>query len=104
MRRGFPSAAAPVAAAFLGVTASALFTAATLLGAPAVDRKAEAWVRQTLKKMTLEEKVGQLVVPGLNGVYTPLDSDAAESSGGSSVSASGASTSSAAARRCLPSC
>ena len=28
--------------------------------------------------MTLEEKVGQLVVPGLNGVYTPLDSDAAE--------------------------
>ena len=28
--------------------------------------------------MTLEEKVGQLVVPGLNGVFTPLDSDAAE--------------------------
>jgi beta-glucosidase-like glycosyl hydrolase len=46
--------------------------------APAPDPKAEAWVRRTLKRMTIEEKVGQLVVPGLNGVYTPLDSDAAE--------------------------
>ena len=45
---------------------------------PAADPKAESWVRQTLKKMTLEEKVAQLVVPGLNGVYTPLDSEAVE--------------------------
>ena len=35
-------------------------------------------MRRTLGKMTLEEKVAQLVVPGLNGVYTPLDSEAAE--------------------------
>jgi len=28
--------------------------------------------------MTLEEKVAQLVVPGLNGVYTPVDSESCE--------------------------
>jgi beta-glucosidase-like glycosyl hydrolase len=56
----------------------ALLLAASATAAPAPDPKAEAWVRKTLKRMTLEEKVGQLVVPGLNGVYTPLDSDAAE--------------------------
>src|SRR5512143_2644773 len=33
-----------------------------------LDRQAEAWVGRTLKKMTLDEKVGELVVPGLNGV------------------------------------
>ena len=59
--------------------APVLFCAANLLAAPpAVDPKAEAWVRRTLRAMTLEEKVGQLVVPGLNGVYTPLDSEAEE--------------------------
>jgi beta-glucosidase-like glycosyl hydrolase len=56
----------------------ALHLAAAATAAPAPDPKAEAWVRKALKRMTLEEKVGQLVVPGLNGVYTPLDSDAAE--------------------------
>jgi beta-N-acetylhexosaminidase len=48
------------------------------VAAPAADGRAERWVRRTLSRMTLEEKVGQLVVPGLNGVYTPADSDAAE--------------------------
>jgi beta-N-acetylhexosaminidase len=43
---------------------------------PALDRSAEAWVKKTLRRMTVEEKAGQLVVPGLNGVYTPGDSDA----------------------------
>ena len=59
---------------------AALLLAGTALAtaAPAPDPKAEAWVRRTLKRMTIEEKVGQLVVPGLNGVYTPLDSEAAE--------------------------
>ena len=41
-------------------------------------RRSRPGCGRTLEKMTLEEKVGQLVVPGLNGVYTPLDSDAAE--------------------------
>jgi beta-N-acetylhexosaminidase len=61
------------------VATTALLTATTLLaGPPAAEPRAEAWVRRTLKSMTLEEKVAQLVVPALNGVYTPLDSDAAQ--------------------------
>jgi beta-glucosidase-like glycosyl hydrolase len=40
------------------------------------EKQAATWVRKTLAKMTLDEKVGQLVVPGLNGVYTPVDSEA----------------------------
>jgi beta-N-acetylhexosaminidase len=43
-----------------------------------VDRLAAAWVKKTLAAMTLDEKIGQLVVPGLNGVYTPVDSDACD--------------------------
>jgi beta-N-acetylhexosaminidase len=42
------------------------------------DRKAAAWVKKTLARMTLDERIAQLVVPGLNGVFTPTDSDAAE--------------------------
>jgi beta-N-acetylhexosaminidase len=42
------------------------------------DRKAAAWVKKTLAKMTLDERIAQLVVPGLNGVFTPTDSDTAE--------------------------
>ena len=45
---------------------------------PAVpDKKAAAWARKTLETMSFDERVGQLVVPGLNGVFTPTDSDAA---------------------------
>jgi beta-N-acetylhexosaminidase len=63
----------------LAFLTTAFLAAATLLAAPpATDPRAERWVRRTLAKMTLEEKAAQLVVPGLNGVYTPLDSDAAE--------------------------
>ena len=52
----------------------------TAVAAPpkAADKQAAAWVKKTLAKMTLDEKVGQLVVPGLNGVYTPVDSEASE--------------------------
>ena len=68
-----------VAATLLGVlyvvTAAAATSAAT---PPVADRKAAAWVRKTLARMTLDEKVAQLVVPTLNGVFTPTDSDAAE--------------------------
>jgi beta-N-acetylhexosaminidase len=61
------------------LTAAAALVAATLLAAPpALDRKGESWVLRTLERMTLQEKVAQLVVPGLNGVYTPLDSEASE--------------------------
>ncbi len=35
-------------------------------------------MRRTLQRMSLDEKVAQLVVPGLNGVFTPTDSAAFE--------------------------
>jgi beta-N-acetylhexosaminidase len=45
---------------------------------PRLDKKAAAWVKKTLARMTLDERVAQLVIPGLNGVFTPVDSDAAD--------------------------
>ena len=44
----------------------------------ALDAREEAWVRRTLRSLSLDEKIAQLVVPGLAGVYTPTDSEAFE--------------------------
>ena len=41
-----------------------------------LDKKSAAWVKKTLAKMTLDERIAQLVVPGLAGVFTPTDSEA----------------------------
>jgi len=41
-----------------------------------LDRAAQSWVEQTLKKMTLDEKIGQLLVTTLNASFTSVDSDA----------------------------
>jgi beta-glucosidase-like glycosyl hydrolase len=43
-----------------------------------LDREAERWVSRTLQKMTLDEKVGQLIVPSLESRYLSSDSDAFE--------------------------
>jgi beta-N-acetylhexosaminidase len=43
-----------------------------------LDRVEAAWVARTLGRMSLEDKVAQLVLPGLRGVFTPTDSDAFE--------------------------
>ncbi|HXY39495.1 MAG TPA: glycoside hydrolase family 3 N-terminal domain-containing protein, partial [Vicinamibacteria bacterium] len=43
-----------------------------------LEPAAEAWVKRVLRRMTLDEKAAQLVVPGLNGVFTPTDSAAFE--------------------------
>ena len=56
---------------------TAVLAASTAPGRPDA-RAAERWVKKTLAAMSLDEKIAQLVVPGLNGVYTPLDSDAFE--------------------------
>ncbi|MFB3853955.1 MAG: glycoside hydrolase family 3 protein [Vicinamibacterales bacterium] len=42
----------------------------------ALQKAAERWVQQTLAKMTLDEKIGQLIVPSLNSTFTSADSDA----------------------------
>src|ERR671930_1780831 len=41
-----------------------------------LDRPAQSWVDQTLKKMTLDEKIGQLLVTSFNASFTSVDSDA----------------------------
>src|SRR2546429_7051057 len=41
-----------------------------------LDRAAAKWVDQTLGKMTLDEKIGQLLVTSLNASFTSADSDA----------------------------
>ena len=46
-------------------------------GAP-LDKAAETWVAQTLKVMTLDEKIGQLLFPSFNAVFTSADSDVFE--------------------------
>ena len=41
---------------------------------PALDKDAEKWVQATLKKMTLDEKVGQMLVTSFQSNYTSTDS------------------------------
>src|SRR5437773_7987700 len=40
-----------------------------------LDKAAVRWVEQTLKKMTLDEKIGQLLVTSLNASFTSADSE-----------------------------
>ncbi|MEI6670025.1 MAG: glycoside hydrolase family 3 N-terminal domain-containing protein [Acidobacteriota bacterium] len=39
------------------------------------QKDAEAWVQRTLKRMTLDEKVGQLIESSINATYLSADSD-----------------------------
>ena len=68
-----PAVAAALAAATL---AAATLAAATLAAQPgALDAEARRWVETTLAAMTVDEKVGQLVVPTLLSSYTSSDSE-----------------------------
>lgn len=40
-----------------------------------LDREAQRWVDATFKKLTLEQMVGQVLMPRFSGVYTSSDSD-----------------------------
>jgi beta-N-acetylhexosaminidase len=42
----------------------------------AVDKAGERWVQATIKKMTLDQKVGQLIVSSFESTFVPTDSDA----------------------------
>ena len=58
--------------------AAALATALVAAAPPArppLDKASEKWVQDTLKRMTLDEKVGQLLVPSIDAVITSTDSD-----------------------------
>ena len=69
-----PGAAGP-AAALLAATAG-LLAAALLAATPAAQLEPEAagWVETTLAGMTLDEKVGQLVMPSFRSTYLSTDS------------------------------
>ena len=58
--------------------AAALATALVAAAPPArppLDKAAEKGVQDTLKRMTLDEKVGQLLLPSIDAVITSTDSD-----------------------------
>ena len=40
-----------------------------------LDKAAAQWVEETFKKMTLDDKVGQLVVTSVNSTYLATDTD-----------------------------
>ena len=73
-------------ARFVCVLAGAIVAAGMLLmaagqsvpgvsGVPVLDREAERWVAETLDGMTLDEKIGQLLLPSFRSMYTGSDSE-----------------------------
>lgn len=63
------------------VVVAIVTTGATVVALPArppLDRAAAQWVAETLRTMTLDEKIGQLLVTSLNATFTSADSDAFE--------------------------
>lgn len=58
---------------------AAALTVATAQGAPAdpfpLDAAAARWVEQTFKKLTVDQKVGQLIVPSFESNFLSTDSD-----------------------------
>ena len=45
---------------------------------PPLDKASEKWVQDTLRKMTLDEKVGQLLAPSIDAMVTSTDSEVYE--------------------------
>jgi len=65
----------PLFSAFaLALLAGALVFAQQKPSPLALDKDGEKWVQATLKKMTLDEKVGQLLVPSVGSNYMSTDS------------------------------
>ncbi len=53
--------------------AAVLVASAALAAAKPAPEAGDRWVRRTLQRMSLEQKAAQLVLPGLDGVFTPTD-------------------------------
>src|SRR5512139_543255 len=60
-------------------SALAIAMALLVLALPAaqapLDRDAERWVSQTLAKLSLDDRIGQLIAPAFDSTYLPRDSD-----------------------------
>jgi beta-N-acetylhexosaminidase len=65
-----------LAVARFAAAAALVASVATLAAQPTLDRTAERWVAQTLAAMTVDEKVGQLLVAQVASTY--IGSDSAE--------------------------
>ena len=70
-----------------GAVAGALIAALPLVwlqasDGGALDRQAERWVSRTLHKMSLDEKIGQMLVPAFESTYLPDDTDTFETLAG----------------------
>ena len=63
------------AAVFLVVAVRLLFAVSDTSTVFPLDRAGERWVDQTRKRLTLDEKVGQLIVPSLESNFLSSDSD-----------------------------
>jgi beta-N-acetylhexosaminidase len=69
----------PLLRSVLGVVIGLLAAAWIRAGGPdpfPLDAAGTRWVEQTLKKLTLDEKVGQLIVPAFESNFLSTDSDA----------------------------
>jgi beta-N-acetylhexosaminidase len=55
--------------------ASAIALVAGVAAKPPLNRAAERWVEETKKKLTLNEKIGQLIVPAFESGFLSTDSD-----------------------------
>ena len=53
----------------------ALAASVTAHNGDQVDNTAETWVNRTLETMSLDEQIGQLIMPSFFGTYTSSDSD-----------------------------
>ena len=60
----------------LGVLSTLVATAiVTATAAPPLDAAAARWVASTLEQMTLDQKIGQLIMPSFRSTYLSSDSD-----------------------------
>jgi beta-N-acetylhexosaminidase len=69
----------PSSRLWLRALAAVAMCATVVSAAPpkrALDAAAARWVEQTLRKMTLDEKIGQLLVTSFNATFTSADSEA----------------------------
>ncbi len=80
------SSASPAASPAAAAVALSILVGASLLAAAAgpprapqldkaAERVAEKWVQATLGRMTLDEKIGQMIVPAFQSTYLSSDSD-----------------------------
>ena len=64
-----------IVVAFVLLTATALTSLFAQSGLDELDNESRRWIDETLDTMTLDEKIGQLVLPSFRSVYASSDSD-----------------------------